>query len=69
MRFCVTGAAGFIGSHLAEELGARGHDVVGVDCLTDYYDPAEKEENFGLLNHGSEPRLSFAAFEAGMLAG
>ena len=45
MRFVVTGAAGFIGSHLAEELGARGHDVVGIDCLTDYYDPAEKEEN------------------------
>jgi hypothetical protein len=31
--------------------------------------PAEKEENFGLLTHGFEPRLSFAAFEAGMLAG
>ncbi len=45
MRFVVTGAAGFIGSHLAEALGADGHDVVGIDCLTDYYDPAEKEEN------------------------
>jgi hypothetical protein len=31
--------------------------------------PAKKEENFGLLNYGFEPRLSFAAFEAGMLAG
>ena len=45
MRFVVTGAAGFIGSHLAEELAARGHAVVGIDCLTEYYDPAEKEEN------------------------
>ena len=45
MRYVVTGAAGFIGSHLAEALRARGHDVVGVDCFTDYYDPAEKEEN------------------------
>jgi UDP-glucuronate 4-epimerase len=44
-RTVITGAAGFIGSHLAEELAARGHEVVGIDCLTDYYDPAEKEEN------------------------
>jgi nucleoside-diphosphate-sugar epimerase len=45
MRYIVTGAAGFIGSHLAEALVAAGHDVVGVDCFTDYYDPAEKERN------------------------
>ena len=45
MRFVVTGAAGFIGSHLAEALAGRGHDVVAVDSFTDYYDPALKEEN------------------------
>jgi UDP-glucuronate 4-epimerase len=45
MRYIVTGAAGFIGSHLAEALGDAGHEVVGVDCFTDYYDPAEKERN------------------------
>lgn len=45
MRYVVTGAAGFIGSHLAEALLAAGHEVVAVDCLTDYYDPALKEEN------------------------
>jgi UDP-glucuronate 4-epimerase len=45
MRYVVTGAAGFIGSHLAHALVEDGHDVVGVDCFTDYYDPAEKEEN------------------------
>lgn len=45
MRYVVTGAAGFIGSHLAEALATAGHDVVGVDCFTDYYDVAEKEEN------------------------
>ena len=45
MRYVVTGAAGFIGSHLAQALLAEGHDVAGVDCFTDYYDPAEKEEN------------------------
>jgi nucleoside-diphosphate-sugar epimerase len=47
MRYVVTGAAGFIGSHLAEALIARGHDVVAVDCFTDYYDPSLKEENAG----------------------
>ena len=45
MRYAVTGAAGFIGSHLAEALHAAGHEVVGIDCFTDYYDPALKEEN------------------------
>src|SRR6266700_1865628 len=45
MRFAVTGAAGFIGSHLAETLVVAGHDVVGIDSFTDYYDPALKEEN------------------------
>jgi len=45
VRFVVTGAAGFIGSHLSDALVARGDEVVAVDCLTDYYDPAEKEEN------------------------
>jgi UDP-glucuronate 4-epimerase len=45
MRYLVTGAAGFIGSHLSEALRAEGHDVVGLDCFTDYYDVALKEEN------------------------
>ncbi len=45
MRYVITGAAGFIGSHLAEALIARGDDVVGIDSFTDYYDPALKEEN------------------------
>lgn len=50
MRYLVTGAAGFIGSHLAEALQGAGHDVVGVDSLTDYYDPAEKERNAAALD-------------------
>lgn len=45
MRYVVTGAAGFIGSHLAGLLAAAGHDVLAVDCFTDYYDLRLKEEN------------------------
>jgi nucleoside-diphosphate-sugar epimerase len=45
VRYVVTGAAGFIGSHLAEALVAGGHEVVGIDSFTDYYDPERKREN------------------------
>jgi len=45
VRYVVTGAAGFIGSHLTEALQEQGHEVVGIDCFTDYYDVALKEEN------------------------
>jgi UDP-glucuronate 4-epimerase len=45
MRYLVTGAAGFIGSHLAATLAAEGHDVVGLDSFNDYYDPARKRAN------------------------
>ncbi len=50
MKYVVTGAAGFIGSHLAEALSAGGHDVLGVDSFTDYYDPALKEENAAAID-------------------
>src|SRR5205823_8316544 len=52
-RCLVTGAAGFIGSHLAERLVALGCEVVGVDCFTDYYDPAVKERNVSSLCAGT----------------
>jgi nucleoside-diphosphate-sugar epimerase len=45
VRALVTGAAGFVGSHLAEALLARGDSVVGVDCFTPYYDRVDKELN------------------------
>jgi UDP-glucose 4-epimerase len=45
MRVLVTGAAGFIGSTLSERLLADGATVTGVDCFTDYYDPALKRRN------------------------
>ena len=45
MRALVTGAAGFVGSHLADTLLARGDSVLGVDCFTPYYDRIDKEQN------------------------
>ena len=45
MRALVTGAAGFIGSHLAEALLDDGHTVIGVDCFTPFYDESQKREN------------------------
>ena len=42
MRVLITGAAGFIGSHVAQRLLRRGDEVIGVDNLNDYYDPALK---------------------------
>ncbi len=49
MRVLVTGAAGFIGSHVAERLLARGDEVVGVDNLNAYYDPALKQARLDRL--------------------
>ncbi|CAN5414320.1 NAD-dependent epimerase/dehydratase family protein [soil metagenome] len=43
MTIIVTGAAGFVGMHVAERLLQRGESVVGVDVFNDYYDPALKE--------------------------
>jgi nucleoside-diphosphate-sugar epimerase len=45
MKVVVTGAAGFIGSHLSESLLADGHEVTGVDAFTDYYPRPIKEQN------------------------
>lgn len=63
MRCLVTGCAGFIGSQISEALVARGHDVVGIDCFTDYYPRAVKESNLSILR--DSPR--FTMVEADLL--
>ncbi|MBS1818924.1 MAG: NAD-dependent epimerase/dehydratase family protein [Acidobacteria bacterium] len=49
MKALITGVAGFIGSTLAERLVRGGHDVVGIDCFTDYYPREYKERNLAFL--------------------
>lgn len=52
MRALVTGAAGFIGSHLSDYLIANGHEVTGIDNFVPYYDPVRKEANLaGIRAH------------------
>jgi GDP-D-mannose dehydratase len=49
MRAVVTGAAGFVGSHLCMRLLEQGYDVLGIDAMTDFYDVAYKEANLAGL--------------------
>jgi UDP-glucose 4-epimerase len=56
VRALITGCAGFIGSHLAESLLGEGHDVVGIDCFSDFYEKPEKLRNLA-------PAREWEAFE------
>ena len=57
MRTIVTGAAGFIGSHLCAHLLSRGDEVLGIDALTDFYEPGRKRENLARLT--GQDRFTF----------
>jgi nucleoside-diphosphate-sugar epimerase len=57
MRAVVTGAAGFIGSHLSAALLDSGATVTGVDCFTDYYDRRLKDANLATVK--DRPGFSF----------
>jgi nucleoside-diphosphate-sugar epimerase len=54
MKCVVTGAAGFLGSHISERLISMGHEVIGIDCFIDYYPRAMKERNLHQLHACSQ---------------
>jgi nucleoside-diphosphate-sugar epimerase len=56
-RVVVTGAAGFIGSHLCDRLLADGHEVVGIDSFTDFYERDVKEANLEAARKHSNFRV------------
>ena len=63
MKLLITGAAGFIGSHLAEALLTQGHQIVGFDNFLDYYPRWMKEKNL----EGARTRPRFEFIEADLL--
>jgi UDP-glucuronate 4-epimerase len=67
MRVLVTGAAGFIGYHVAERLLARGDEVIGLDNLNPYYDPVLKQARLARLR--PHARFSFEKLDLADRAG
>lgn len=66
-KILVTGAAGFIGYHTTERLLARGDEVVGLDCVNDYYDPSLKESRLARL--ATKPGFRLERMQLGDRAG
>jgi len=70
MRILVTGAAGFIGSHLAERLLSRGHQVVGLDNFDDFYAPEIKRRNLeSMTDHSAFSMIEGDIRDAEVLSG
>ena len=65
MTLLVTGAAGFIGSHVAMALLDRGEQVVGIDNLNDYYDPALKLARIDRVKEAHDNAFSFEQVDFG----
>jgi len=63
MRFLITGTAGFIGFHLAKRLLADGHQVVGIDGMTPYYDLRLKERRHAILAESPSFRAEILMLE------
>ena len=61
MKILLTGAAGFIGSHVAKKLLERGDEVVGLDNLNDYYDPNLKRARLALIER--QPKFRFVKMD------
>src|SRR5215469_14343494 len=61
MKCLVTGAAGFIGSHLCERLLALGHEVTGIDAFIPYYPQSVKESNLSVGRQ--KPAFHFAPID------
>ncbi len=64
MKIVVTGAAGFIGSHTCERLVSAGHEVVGIDCFSDYLYPEEPKRVNAAALAASLPEDKFRLIEA-----